>query len=178
LASAKILLGNAREGGVFDLLSPPVLPSVSTPSTKARGVVYVAQPVCQHFASVAGWAEWAFNPAVELRWSDDALHLRAIVSGVPAEDRKATVHGRSYVSRVKAGGLRSRTRKRRHLVRVGYDPRYGARPLKRAIQKQIETPLAKRLVAGEIRNGEGVYVDVDENGALKFVSAAEEELAR
>jgi ATP-dependent Clp protease ATP-binding subunit ClpA len=70
---------------------------------------------------------------------------------------------------VKAGGLRSRTRKRRHLVRVGYDPRYGARPLKRAIQKQIETPLAKSLVAGEIRNGEGVYVDVDENGALKFV---------
>ncbi len=48
---------------------------------------------------------------------------------------------------------------RERLVKVGYDPAYGARPLKRAIQKEIETPLARKLVAGEIRDGHKVVVD-------------------
>ncbi len=46
-----------------------------------------------------------------------------------------------------------------HLVRVGYDPTYGARPLKRAIQKEVETPLARMLVGGEIRDGSKVRLD-------------------
>ena len=48
---------------------------------------------------------------------------------------------------------------RAHLVTVGYDPAYGARPLKRAIQKEVETPLARMLVAGEIRDGKKVLLD-------------------
>jgi ATP-dependent Clp protease ATP-binding subunit ClpB len=48
---------------------------------------------------------------------------------------------------------------RERLVKVGYDPAYGARPLKRAIQKEIETPLARKLVAGEIRDGQKIVVD-------------------
>src|SRR5712692_5415948 len=48
---------------------------------------------------------------------------------------------------------------RQRLVRVGYDPAFGARPLKRAIQKEVETPLARKLVAGEIRDGEKVRAD-------------------
>jgi ATP-dependent Clp protease ATP-binding subunit ClpB len=47
---------------------------------------------------------------------------------------------------------------REYLVKAGYDPAYGARPLKRAIQKEVETPLARRLVAGEIRDGQKVLV--------------------
>jgi ATP-dependent Clp protease ATP-binding subunit ClpB len=50
---------------------------------------------------------------------------------------------------------------RTHLVRTGYDPNYGARPLKRAIQREIETPLAKRILAGEIRGGQTVRIDAD-----------------
>jgi ATP-dependent Clp protease ATP-binding subunit ClpB len=50
------------------------------------------------------------------------------------------------------------------LVRTGYDPKYGARPLKRAIQREIETPLAKRIVAGEIHEGEAILVDAEPNG--------------
>jgi ATP-dependent Clp protease ATP-binding subunit ClpB len=45
------------------------------------------------------------------------------------------------------------------LIHTGYDPAFGARPLKRAIQKEVETPLAHRLVAGEIRDGQTVRVD-------------------
>jgi ATP-dependent Clp protease ATP-binding subunit ClpB len=47
------------------------------------------------------------------------------------------------------------------LVRTGFDPNYGARPLKRTIQKMIETPLARLLVAGSVRDGQTVSVDVD-----------------
>ena len=49
---------------------------------------------------------------------------------------------------------------RARLAHVGYDPAFGARPLKRAIQKEVETPLARKLVAGEIRDGQKVRVDV------------------
>jgi ATP-dependent Clp protease ATP-binding subunit ClpB len=48
-----------------------------------------------------------------------------------------------------------------HLVRTGYDPNYGARPLKRAIQKQIETRLGRLLISGQIHDGEEVTVDYD-----------------
>jgi ATP-dependent Clp protease ATP-binding subunit ClpB len=50
------------------------------------------------------------------------------------------------------------------LVRTGYDPNYGARPLKRAIQREIETPLAKKIVGGEIREGQVVWIDADPKG--------------
>ncbi|WP_170005527.1 ATP-dependent chaperone ClpB [Pseudopontixanthobacter vadosimaris] len=48
---------------------------------------------------------------------------------------------------------------RRWLGRVGYDPVYGARPLKRAVQRYVQDPLADRLLAGEIPDGSKVHVD-------------------
>jgi ATP-dependent Clp protease ATP-binding subunit ClpB len=57
---------------------------------------------------------------------------------------------------------------RTHLVRTGYDPNYGARPLKRAIQREIETPLARRILAGEIHDGQHVFIDADPSGPLRF----------
>ena len=51
---------------------------------------------------------------------------------------------------------------------AGYDPVYGARPLKRAIQKQIADPLAQRILAGEFREGEHILVDADAEGVLNF----------
>jgi ATP-dependent Clp protease ATP-binding subunit ClpB len=46
------------------------------------------------------------------------------------------------------------------LARVGYDPVFGARPLKRAIQREVETPVARLIVAGKVRDGDTVRVDV------------------
>ena len=58
---------------------------------------------------------------------------------------------------------------REHLAATGYDPNYGARPLKRAIQKELETPLGKLLLKGEINDGQKVIVDRDSaRGALTF----------
>jgi ATP-dependent Clp protease ATP-binding subunit ClpB len=62
---------------------------------------------------------------------------------------------------------------RENLVRTGYDPHYGARPLKRAIQKKIETPLGRLLLKGDVRDGQTVVVDADNvGGDLKFLPEA------
>ncbi len=62
---------------------------------------------------------------------------------------------------------------RRHLVRTGYDPTYGARPLKRAIQKELETPLAKKILSGDVRDGQRIYVDISKDGTtLRFETSA------
>ncbi len=57
-----------------------------------------------------------------------------------------------------------------HLVRLGYDPAYGARPLKRTLQKHLETPLANLIIKGEIKDGQRVMVDL-KDGKLEFVSS-------
>ena len=53
------------------------------------------------------------------------------------------------------------------LANVGFDPVYGARPLKRAIQQQLENPLASKILAGEFGQGDTVKVDA-EDGKLAF----------
>lgn len=50
------------------------------------------------------------------------------------------------------------------LVQVGYDPVFGARPLKRAIQSEIENPLAQRILAGEFHAGDNILVSRGEKG--------------
>jgi len=56
-----------------------------------------------------------------------------------------------------------------HLVKLGYDPAYGARPLKRTLQKHLETPLANLIIKGEIKDGQRMAVDL-KDGKLEFVS--------
>jgi ATP-dependent Clp protease ATP-binding subunit ClpB len=78
-------------------------------------------------------------------------------------------------------GLRRRLAERRialditepakgHLARVGYDPVFGARPLKRAIQREVETPVARLIVAGKLRDGGAVRVDAVD-GELRVEAA-------
>jgi ATP-dependent Clp protease ATP-binding subunit ClpB len=57
---------------------------------------------------------------------------------------------------------------KRWLGRVGYDPVYGARPLKRAVQRYVQDPLAERLLGGEVPDGCTVRID-EGDGALTFV---------
>jgi ATP-dependent Clp protease ATP-binding subunit ClpB len=60
---------------------------------------------------------------------------------------------------------------RDYLAEHGYDPVFGARPLRRVIQRELETPLARKLVAGEVRDNSRVMVDAGKGG-LEFRSAA------
>ena len=52
------------------------------------------------------------------------------------------------------------------LANVGYDPVYGARPLKRAIQRELETPIAKLILSGSLAEGSAISVDTDEDRLL------------
>jgi ATP-dependent Clp protease ATP-binding subunit ClpB len=58
------------------------------------------------------------------------------------------------------------------LAREGYDPVYGARPLRRAIQRELENPLAKRILAGDVPPGSTIRVDVSPTGDLTFNGSA------
>ena len=57
---------------------------------------------------------------------------------------------------------------RKWLADVGYDPTFGARPLRRALQKHVESPLSVSLLSGEFSSGDKIIVDVDEANEQLF----------
>ena len=88
------------------------------------------------------------------------------------------------IARIQIGLLQGRLAERRIeldvtrsamelLARQGYDPVFGARPLKRLIREKIETPLAKQLIAGEIEDGQTVTVTGGSDGQLDFATREE-----
>ena len=54
------------------------------------------------------------------------------------------------------------------IAKEGYDPIYGARPLKRLIQKKLQDALALRILKGEIKDGDRVRLDADAKGNVVF----------
>ena len=50
------------------------------------------------------------------------------------------------------------------LVKEGYDPVFGARPLRRVVTREVENPLSKRILAGEFREGDTVVMDATDEG--------------
>jgi ATP-dependent Clp protease ATP-binding subunit ClpB len=59
---------------------------------------------------------------------------------------------------------------KKELVKLGYDPAYGARPLKRVVQRYLETPLAEKIIKGEIKDNTTLVVDYD-GKSFSFVSS-------
>ena len=53
-----------------------------------------------------------------------------------------------------------------YIVDCGYDPNFGARPLRRFIQRKVETLAAKRIIGGNLSAGDTINIDLDENGEL------------
>lgn len=62
------------------------------------------------------------------------------------------------------------------VVTEGYDPSYGARPLRRAIMRLLEDSLAEAILSGEIREGDQAIVDVDDDGLVKVKKAETRDL--
>ena len=60
---------------------------------------------------------------------------------------------------------------REYLAEKGYEPSFGARPLKRLLQREVHDPLAMKLLSGELAEGSSVVIDRDGDG-LAFRSAA------
>jgi ATP-dependent Clp protease ATP-binding subunit ClpB len=67
-------------------------------------------------------------------------------------------------------GLELTDAAKEHLAEAGWDPTYGARPLKRALQRLVENPLALRLLEAEFAEGDAIRVDVAD-GELVFTKA-------
>ncbi len=61
---------------------------------------------------------------------------------------------------------------RARLAEAGYDPVFGARPLKRAVQRMVQNPLALAVLEGRFVEGDHIVADVDSNGALQFSTTA------
>ncbi len=89
--------------------------------------------------------------------------------------QKSQIHA---IARIQLGYLQKRLEERSMQLEVsdqaldllalaGFDPVYGARPLKRAIQQQLENPLAQKIIAGEFVSGDRIVVDAG-NGGLLF----------
>lgn len=74
---------------------------------------------------------------------------------------------RGYALRVTPGA-------REYLADVGYDPDFGARPLRRAIQRELQDPLALEILSGMFKEGDTIQVDVTPEGLI-FLPEAEEE---
>ncbi len=69
--------------------------------------------------------------------------------------------------------LNATTRALDHLARAGYDPVYGARPLKRAVQREVETPIAKALLRSEYAAGDAIHIDATDDEQLVLTRVAE-----
>ena len=63
-------------------------------------------------------------------------------------------------------GLELTDAAREHVARVGYDPDFGARPLKRVLQKEIADPIAIELLQGNYRDGDVIQVDASPDGLV------------
>ncbi|HXS13503.1 MAG TPA: ATP-dependent chaperone ClpB [Acidobacteriaceae bacterium] len=59
---------------------------------------------------------------------------------------------------------------RKAIFKAGYDPVYGARPLKRAIQRMVQDPLAMQILEGKVLHGDHVVIDADKKGKLQFTT--------
>jgi ATP-dependent Clp protease ATP-binding subunit ClpB len=57
-----------------------------------------------------------------------------------------------------------------HLAELGYDPQFGARPLKRVLQKQLLNHLSKDILTGKVNKDTPVMIELDENGEIQFVN--------
>ena len=91
---------------------------------------------------------------------DSEMKLRAaLAKGAQRKDVAAWM-GKAYLEQ------KNYDKAREWLGRVGYDPVYGARPLKRAVQKYLQDPLADLILKGEVKDGSTVKVDEGDGGLV------------
>jgi ATP-dependent Clp protease ATP-binding subunit ClpB len=95
-------------------------------------------------------------------------HIRKIVD-IQLEYLRGRLHERD-IELVLDAGARDR------LAQAGFDPVYGARPLKRAVQQQLENPLAQRILRGDFGPGDAIRV-VAEGEALGFTKGVKDQAA-
>jgi len=127
-----------------------------------------AEAYTQMKAAVMGVVQAHFRPEFINRLDDivvfhplDKAQIKQI-AGIQLRGLEARLAERSLRLDVRDSALQL-------LGNVGFDPVYGARPLKRAIQQQLENPLAQKILGGEFTSGDTIVVEA-EGGKLVFTS--------
>ncbi|WP_404312437.1 ATP-dependent Clp protease ATP-binding subunit [Agrococcus terreus] len=142
--------------------------------TSNLGSAYLTDPTISPETArneVLGAVRQAFKPEFVNRLDDIV-----VFDALSAEELGAIVD-------IQVRGLDRRLRDRRLVVEVedaarrwlgerGYDPMYGARPLRRLMQREIDDRLARAILAGEVRDGDTVIVDVAPGGSALWVGPA------
>jgi ATP-dependent Clp protease ATP-binding subunit ClpB len=90
----------------------------------------------------------------------DESHIERIVT-IQVEQLRARLADRNLGLELTAAALA-------HIAQVGYDPDFGARPLKRVLQREVADPIALGLLKGEYADGDVVVIDATGDGALSF----------
>jgi ATP-dependent Clp protease ATP-binding subunit ClpB len=90
----------------------------------------------------------------------DERHLEHIVK-IQVEQLRKRLADRNLGLELTEGALA-------HIAKVGYDPDFGARPLKRVLQKEVADPVALALLKGDYHDGDVVMVDATSDGSLTF----------
>jgi ATP-dependent Clp protease ATP-binding subunit ClpB len=76
-------------------------------------------------------------------------------------------------------GLELTDAAKEHAAEAGFDPVYGARPLKRFLQRELETQIGRAIIGGKVNDGDRIRVDASDDGfVLKIQSAAQAEQAQ
>lgn len=57
-----------------------------------------------------------------------------------------------------------------YIAQEGYDPQFGARPLRRFIRRQLENEISNMILKGDFKDGDKILVDLDEDGKLVFTA--------
>jgi len=134
--------------------------------TSNLGSQFLTDPLIEQEArreSVMGLVRQSFKPEFLNRLDEivifDALTRDELGHIVELQVRELTT--RLADRRI---GLEVTPAAREWLAETGYDPAYGARPLRRLVQKEIGDRLATALLAGDVRDGSTVVVDVDDEG--------------
>jgi ATP-dependent Clp protease ATP-binding subunit ClpC len=113
----------------------------------------------------------AFSPEFLNRLDDiiifkslDKEDIKKIVE-IPLKDLKDRMSEMGY-------NIKISTKMRDHLVEVGYDEKYGARPLNRAIQKYVEDPIAERMLDGDVKEGDTIKIGYTKGDVTVEVSSS------
>jgi ATP-dependent Clp protease ATP-binding subunit ClpB len=93
-------------------------------------------------------------------------------------ERIVDIQTETLANRLAARGLRLEltAEARQWIAKTGYDPDFGARPLKRVLQREVADPIALDLLKGDYRDGDTILVDAKPDGGLVFESAATAEI--
>ena len=116
----------------------------------------------------------ATKPQDSQQSTPDSPHLTLEELTQVVDIQVAELAGRLAINGV---GLRLSQAAKEHLSEVGYDRTFGARPLRRAIQRELETPLSKRLLKGDITSGHTVVAEYSPDDGITFKVEAPSEAA-